>query len=181
MFATVAVICIAIILICSVVISLLTVKTTSVTATADFHYLVQANGRQFDLVPADVLRIERTSAKKSFTGQPIEILKVYTTKGFIYASPNDDAYQGVSKLANSVDFYGLQTWTKSDTSWEDIRSKAYAIGTPTEYRAILFAVLGVQNIACLATGFALIALIFPLRSESQEDTTPVVKRLEQLA
>lgn len=177
------VVCLAVTLLSSVVVSMLTVKVTSVTATEDFHYVVKVNNLEFDLVPGDVLRIERTPAKKALTGQEIEILKVFTTKGFIYATPDDSFYDGTRKLAGAADWESRLTWMKqpSETTLKEVRKKSYSIGTPTDNQVVLFVFLGMQNLALLIAGFTLVFLIFPLRRDKEGEGAPVVTRVEQPA
>jgi len=175
------VVCLAVTLLSSVVLSMLTVKADLVTAAKDFHYVVKVENQEFNLVPEDVLRIVRTPAKKAFTGQEIEILKVYTSKGFIYATPDDLFYDGTKKLAGAVDFYSLLEWNKKGISTDDVKQRAYAIGTQKEKQNLVFIALGLQNMALFAASFALVILVFPLRFEKESDSARVVTRVEQPA
>jgi hypothetical protein len=178
--------CALIVLICSGTLHFLNVKVTSIAAREDFHYIVKVQEKTFDLVPGDVLRIERTPAKKAITGEEIEILKIYTTHGFIYARPENSYYEGARKLANSADWESLPIFTKNkgfadEVKLDQIRGVSYAIGTPVKYQAILFAVLGLQNLTMFTAGAGILLLIFPLRLEKDEEATPVASRVEQPA
>lgn len=169
-------------LLCSTIIALLTVKVTNITASNEFKYAVQANGKVFDLVPYDILRIDRTPARRGITGQQVVIIKIYTSKGFIYAVPDDEFYYTACKLANAVDVTGAQTYTQKGVTWDEVQQHAYAIGTPDSVRPILFTLRGIQNLFLLISGISVFTLIFPIRPEQQEEeSSPVVTRMEQPA
>ncbi len=177
-------------LLCSVAISMLTVKVSAITAPDNVDFLVKSNNQVFDLVPGDVLRIERTSVKKAFAGQDTEILKIYTTQGFIYAVPDDSYYAAVQQLAvaalrlnGALDQAGAQVWMKNndEKTLDAVRQKAYAVGTQEDRRPVLFAVLGLQNLLLVASGLATLLLIFPLRLDKDAERAPVPTRVEQPA
>ena len=167
-------------LLCSVGISFLTVDVTSITATEDFHYTVKANDKEIKLVPGDVLRVERTQAKTMF-GKNIEIIKVYTTQGFVFALPDNEYYIGVKQLAGSADFFSEATWMKDDIDLSDVRKTAYAMGTSTAHQGLVFGLLGLQNLTLIAAGVSLLLLIFPVRLEKEAESPATVARVEQLA
>ncbi len=177
-------------LVCSVGISILTVKVSAMTAQDNADFLVKANHQVFDVVPGDVLRIERTPVQKAFTGQDSEILKIYTTQGFIYAVPDDPYYAETQQLANAalrlngdLDQAGSQVWMKqgNETTLDSLKQKGYAIGTQENKRPLLFALLGLQNFLLVGAGLGMLLLVFPFRMEKDAERSPVTTRVKQLA
>ncbi|MDA8441854.1 MAG: hypothetical protein M0Z55_05710 [Peptococcaceae bacterium] len=168
-------------LLCSVVIAGLTVNVANITASNDFHYVVQANGKSYNLVPSDILRVDRSSTKQGFAGQQIDMLKIYTTHGFIFASTKDSYYQAALKMVNSVDFYGLQTYVQPGVTLDEVQDESYAIGTSVTARSVVFALIGIQNLIVVAVAFTLLILIFPLRPEKEQESARVISRMEQPA
>ena len=125
----------------------------------------------------DILRIERTYTKAAITGAPVELDKIYTTRGFIYISSLDPFYKMGNQLINSVDFEGKPIWiyngSSSDVSFaqkqkanlEVVQPFSYAIGTSSKLISIVFSILSLQYLSLAIGGLALMVLIFPLRLE----------------
>lgn len=166
---------------CAGLINLLTSKVDSVIVNADLHFVVSANEKQYSLQSDDILRVERTVAKQGFTGQDVELLKVYTTEGFIYAVPTDSFYPEVQEIADALDKNGSPAYMPDDVNLNQVQEKAYAIGTPKQDRIVLFLCLAVQNLAIFAAGVTMLLLIFPLRGENENDTPSVLSHMEQPA
>lgn len=143
-------------------------------------YTVITDNGPINVSQDDILRIERTYTKVAITGTPVELVRIYTSKGFIYISSLDPFYKTGHQLINSVDFEGKPVWirsnrseaTESEQSWRQllntnmktIQPFRYAIGTPSKLAVLVFSVLSLQYLALTIGGIALVILIFPLRS-----------------
>lgn len=126
-------------------------------------YTIVTEKGNINIQPENVLRIERTYTKASLTGAPVEIDKIYTDKGFIYLSSADSYAEIGRELMNSVDYYGLPTWERTNTDWQTVRPYSYSMGIPQIQIPLLFFLLSLQYAALSLGGIALIVLIFPLR------------------
>jgi len=140
----------------------------------------------------DILRIERTYTKAAITGIPVELDRIFTTKGFIYISSLDPFYKTGHQLINSVDFQGNSVWVRASNSettgsektqiqlqnsnLRTIQPLSYAIGTPSKLTSLVFSILFIQNLALAVGGIALLILIFPLRLETPTPTRPFVQQ-----
>lgn len=162
--------CIALTLISLIAVRALAVKAINVEAVDRGLYTVITQKGAVNVNSDDVLRIERTYTKAAVTGIPVEIDKIYTTKGFIYSSSTDYYYENTRQLINSVDFYGLAIWERENTTWQSVQPFAYAIGTPKAQIQLVFFLLSLQYYLLSIGGIALVILIFPLPwKEMKED------------
>jgi hypothetical protein len=141
----------------------LDVKVLNIELVDRELYTVVTEKGNVNIHPADILRIERTYTKAPLTGATIELDKIYTEKGFIYLSSADSFAELGRKLMNSVDFFGLPTWERTNTNWETVKPYSYSIGTPSKQIPLIFLLLSLQYIALSLGGFALTVLIFPIR------------------
>lgn len=156
----------------------LDVKITNIELIDRGLYSIITDNGPVNIGQDDILRIERTYAKAAITGSPVELDKIYTTKGFIYISSLDPFYKMGNQLINSVDFEGKPVWIHNSTGSEvslDQRQRAnlelvqpfsYAIGTSTKVASVVFSILSLQYLSLALGGLALMILIFPLRFET---------------
>ena len=138
----------------------------------------------------DILRIERTYTKSAITGMPVELDKIFTTKGFIYFSSLDPFYNAGHQLINSVDSVGSLVWIRSDNSettgveeiqlqnanLKSVQPLNYAIGTPSKRTPIVSSILFIQYFALAIGGITLFILIFPLRLGTPSPSHPFVQQ-----
>ena len=162
-------------------IRLLDVKVTNIELVDNDLYTIVTDKGPVNINNNEILRIERTYAKAAITGAPVEMDRIFTSKGFIYFSTLDPFYQIGHQLINSVDFVGKSVWVNPKTSdttqteWTStqrqnanlklIQPLNYAIGTPSNLIAIIFFAVSLQYFALALGGTALFILIFPLRLE----------------
>lgn len=173
--------CIGFTVLSAIGIRVLEVNVTNVEAVDRGLYTVITQKGPVNVESNDVLRIERTYSKAAVTGVPVEIDKIYTTKGFIYASSTDTYYANTRQLINSVDFYGLAKWEREDSTWQSVQPYAYSIGTPKLWIPWLFFLLSFQYYMLSIGGIALAILIFPLpwKEVKQEKQGNSEKRLNK--
>jgi hypothetical protein len=180
-FITGAIILISILVIILSVVSIrfLDVNVSNIELVDRGLYTVITDNGPINVSQDDILRIERTYTKAAITGTPVELDRIYTTKGFIYISSLDPFYKIGHQLINSVDYEGKPIWirsnkseaTESVQSWNlllntnlrTVQPFSYAMGTPTNLVALVFAILSLQYLALAIGGIALAILIFPLR------------------
>lgn len=157
----------------------LDVKVSNIELVDRGLYTIITDNGPINVSEEDILRIERTYTKAAITGTPVELDKIFTTKGFIYISSLDPFYKAGNQLINSVDYEGKPVWIHSNNTGSDVtleqRQKAnlklvkpfsYAIGTSSNLTIVIFSVLSLQYFALSMGGFALLVLIFPLRLKS---------------
>ncbi|MBC2725380.1 hypothetical protein [Desulfosporosinus sp.] len=157
---------------------LLKVHVTNIELIDRHLYSIITDNGPVNIGQEDILRIERTYTKAAITGSPVELDKIYTTKGFIYISSIDPFYEMGSQLINSVDLERKPVWihnsTGSNSSLEN-RQKAnlelvqpfsYSIGTSAKLVPLTFSILSLQSLSLAIGGLALIILIFPLRLDT---------------
>lgn len=146
---------------------ILDVKVQNVELVDQGLYTIITDKGTTNIVPDDVLRIERTYTKAAITGVPVELDKIYTKKGFIYVSSLDPFAKTAHQLINSVDYYGQQIWSKANyTEYKTVQPYNYAIGTPANKIGILFFLLSLQYIVLSVGGITLLTLIFPVTLKS---------------
>ncbi|MHB1651980.1 MAG: hypothetical protein ACYCVD_05800 [Desulfitobacteriaceae bacterium] len=162
---TIILACLMILILTVGVVNLLDVKVLNIEQVDHGLYTVITSKGLINVLPEDILRIERTYVKATVTGRPVELDKIYTNKGFIYISSLDSfAYLG-KQLINSVDYEGKPIWERGNTTEETVQPYAFAIGTPLSQVPIVFLGLTLQYLALSIGGVALAVLIFPLRWE----------------
>lgn len=158
----------------------LNVKVTNIELIDRGLYSIITDNGPVNIGKEDILRIERTYTKAAMTGAPVELDKIYTTKGFIYLSSLDPFYQTGKNLINSVDFEGKSLWihtytsSNTETTLEQRESAnlklvqpfSYAIGTSPKIVSVIFSILSLQYLSLAIGGLALMVLIFPLRLET---------------
>ncbi|WP_042338602.1 hypothetical protein [Desulfosporosinus youngiae] len=166
------------ILISMVGVRLLDVKVINIELIDRGLYSIITNKGPVNVGKDDILRIERTYTKAAITGAPVELYKVYTTKGFIYMSSLDPFSKTGKQLINSVDTEEKEVWisniTGSDASLEQrlksnlelVQPFSYAIGTSSKLTSLVFSILSLQYLSLAVGGLALMILIFPLRFET---------------
>lgn len=154
------------------------VKVTNIELIDRGLYSIITDKGPVNISKDDILRIERTYTKAAITGSPVELDKIYTTKGFIYISSLDPFYKMGNQLINSVDFDGKPVWinnvTGSDvsldqkqrTNLELVQPFGYAIGTSSKLVSVVFSILSLQYLSLAIGGLALMILIFPLRLDT---------------
>jgi hypothetical protein len=168
-----------IILLSMVTIRFLDVKVTNIDLVDNNLYTIVTDNGPVNVDSNDILRIERTYAKAAITGAPVEMDRIFTTKGFIYFSSLDSFYKTGHQLINSVDFVGKSVWINlknsdaTQTDWTQnqlqnanlrlIQPYNYAIGTPSNLISVVSFVIFLQYLALAVGGTALFILIFPLR------------------
>lgn len=162
--------CLALIILSMIGVRVLDVGVINVEVVDNGLYTVITQNGPVNIGPNDILRIERTYTKAAITGAPVELDKIYTTRGFIYASSADSFDGNTRKLINSVDFYGLPTWQRENTTWQSVQPYAYAIGTATPRIPWLFSLLSLQYYVLSIGGITLAFLIFPFHWKYKEET-----------
>ena len=160
--------CIGLTILTSIGVNYLDVKVLNIELIDRQLYSVITEKGNINIHPDDVLRIERSYTKEPFTGEPIELDKIYTDKGFIYLSSQAHYADTGRKLMNSVDYYGLPLWERSDIDWEHLKKYSYSIGTPINQVPIIFFLISLQYAALTIGGIALAVLIFPLRLDEED-------------
>lgn len=169
----------------------LDVKVTNIELIDRGLYTIITDYGPVNITGDDILRIERTYTKANITGTPVELDRIYTTKGFIYISSLDPFYTIGHQLINSVDFEGKPVWIRSNINQatESVKTStqllndnlravqpfSYAIGTPSKLSAIVFSVISLQYFALAIGGMALMILIFPLRLETPMPVRPLMQ------
>jgi hypothetical protein len=113
--------------------------------------------------PSNILRIERTFTKAAITGVPVELDKIYTEKGFIYFSSLNPFAEAGQAIINSVDFYGVATWSRPNTTLHTIQPYSFAIGTPKSHVSLIFVLIFIQYLSLIIGAITLFILIAPLR------------------
>lgn len=172
-------ICIVVIILSSVSIWFFDVKVSNIELVDRGLYTVITDKGPINVGQDDILRIERSYTKAAITGTPVELAKIYTTKGFIYFSSLDSFAKTGQQLINSVDNTGKPVWilsnkseaTESEQSWSElvngnqrtVQPFSYAIGTPSKLASLVSFVLSLQYLALAIGGLALLILIFPIR------------------
>lgn len=170
------------------------VKVTNIELIDRGLYSIITDNGPVNIGKDDILRIERTYTKAAITGTPVELDKIYTTKGFIYISSLDSFYKTGNQLINSVDFEGKPVWIhsyNSSTGSNDtlaqqhkaniklVQPFSYAIGTSSKLTSVVFSILSFQYFSLAIGGLALMILIFPLRLEpSLSAQSHILKDLE---
>ena len=184
-------ICIIVIILTVVSIRFLDVKVSNIELIDRGLYTVITDKGPINVSEDDVLRIERSYTKVAISGTPVEIDRIYTTKGFVYISSLDSFYKIGHQLINSVDFVGKPVWirsdkseaTESEQSWNQlvninlktVQSFNYAIGTPSKLASLIYSVLSLQYLALAIGGMALAILIFPLKLVTPMPTQPFLQ------
>ncbi|MDR3270822.1 MAG: hypothetical protein LBT32_04850 [Peptococcaceae bacterium] len=131
-------------------------------------YVVVTEKETVRIKSTDVLRIERSYAKTVFTGNPIEMDKIYTQKGFIYLSSADTFAETGRQLIDAVDTdpTGETVWIPPKMTLDEnaqlARSLDYAIGTPKHYIPLIHLFIQIQVFIFFILILALFFLIFPL-------------------
>ena len=168
-----------VILLSMVGIRFLDVRVSNIELIGSGLYTITTDYGPINVSQDDIIRIERTYPKAAITGAVVEQDKVFTTKGFIFISKLDPFFKTGQQLINSVDFKGIPVWIPTNDSEETgsvetqmqsqnanlraVQPFSYAIGTPSKFTPIVFAVLFIQYLALAIGGIALLILIFPLR------------------
>lgn len=176
-------------------IRLLDVRVSNIKLIDSGLYTVITDNGPINVSQNDILRIERTYTKVAVTGTPVELDKIYTTKGFIYISSSDPFYEIGRQLINSVDSEGQPVWIRSNTSkaaeseqrWNQlvntnlrtVQPFSYAIGTPSKVASLVFAVLSLQYLALAIGGMSLAILIFPLRVVTPLPAQPFMQEKQE--
>ncbi len=163
-----------VILISMLSIRFLDVKVSNIELVDRGLYTVITDYGPVNVSQDDIMRIERTYTKSAITGIPVELDKIFTTKGFIYFSSLDPFFNTGHQLINSVDFEGKLIWVRTidsaktqiqlqNANLKAVQPFSYAIGTPSKHTSILFSILFIQYLTLTIGGITLLILIFPLR------------------
>ncbi|WP_425801685.1 hypothetical protein ACHOLT_13810 [Desulfitobacterium sp. Sab5] len=168
--------CLALMILSIILIKVMDVRVVNVEAVDRGLYTVITQNGPVNVTSDDVLRIERTYTKAAISGSTVELDKIYTKKGFIYAASTDSFYEPTSQLINSVDFLGLATWERDNVTWQSVQPYGYAIGTPANHISFLFFLLSLQYFLLSVGGLTLAVLIFPLRWKEvvEEDEEKII-------
>ena len=140
------------------------------------YKIVTAKGT-VSVSPSNILRIERTYTKAAITGIPVELDKIYTDKGFIYFTSLNSYAEAGQAMANSVDYNGLASWLRPNTTISTVQPYAYAIGTPKSYVPVIFLLMFFQYLSLIIGAITLFVLISPIRRckdsyENNNNLTP---------
>lgn len=154
-------------LITSLGVTFLDVKIHNIELIDGDLYTIITNKGNVNIVPEDILRIERSNTRKTITGETQELGKIFTSKGFIYISSKDTYAPIGNKLMKSVDSLGLPLWERSGVDWETIKKLRYSIGIPEKHTGLILFLLELRNVALTIGCIALIVLIFPLRLDGE--------------
>src|SRR5690554_6087838 len=154
-------------LITSLGVTFLDVKINNIELIDGELYTIITNKGNVNIVPEDILRIERSNTKKAFTGETQELGKIFTNKGFIYLSSKDTYAPIGYELMKSVDSLGMPLWERSGVDWETIKNLRYSIGIPDKHTGLILFLLDLRNIALTIGCLALLVLIFPLRLDAE--------------
>ncbi len=168
-----------VILISAIGVRLLDVKVTNIEFIDRGLYSIITDDGPVNIRKDDVLRIERTYTKVALTGTPVELHKIYTTKGFIYISSLDPFYIIGNQLIETLDFEGRPIWIPtlngagSDATFNERQNANlnlvypfnFAIGTASKLTKVIFSFISLQYFALIIGGLTLIILVFPLRLE----------------
>ncbi len=160
--------CLFLTVLTSIGVNYLDVKVLNIELIDRELYTVITEKGNVNIHPDDVLRIERTYTKEAFTGESVELDKIYTDKGFVYLSSQAPYAELGQKLMNTVDYYGFSLWERSGVDWNSLTKYSYAVGTPAQQVPLLFFLLSLQYAALTIGGIALIVLVFPLRLGEEE-------------
>jgi len=180
-----------VILLSMIGIRLLDVKVSNIELIDRGLYTVITDNGPINVGSEDILRIERTYTKAAITGAPVELDRIYTTKGFIYITSLDPFYNIGHQIINSVDFDGKPVWIHSSNNQTSdsgmtqaklmndnlraVQSFSYAIGTPSKLSSLVLSVISLQDLALAIGGMALMILIFPLRFETPLPVRPFIQ------
>jgi len=174
--------CLTLTILTSIGVNYLDVKVLNIELIDRELYSIITEKGNVNIHPDDILRIERTYTKEAFTGEPVELDKIYTDKGFVFLSSQARYAESGKKLMNSVDYYGLPLWERSGVDWKSLKKYSYAVGTPAQQVPILFFLISLQYAALSIGGIALLILIFPLRLEEEdwENSSSFVQEEQEL-
>ncbi len=171
-------------------IRLLNVKVSNIELVDGDLYTVITDQGPVNINKSDILRIETTNTKASITGTPVELDKIYTTKGFVYFSSADPFYRVGEKIIQSVKNTDKPVWIPadkkpiSDATPDELQNAnlrliqpfSYAIGTPPNKIPFVFTLLTIQHLAFAFGGIALFVLVFPLRINSVKYNSPATQQ-----
>ncbi|SHN84324.1 hypothetical protein [Desulfitobacterium chlororespirans] len=160
--------CLFLTVLTSIGVNYLDVKVLNIELIDRELYTVITEKGNVNIHPDNVLRIERTYTKEAFTGEPVELDKIYTDKGFVYLSSQAPYAELGKKLMDTVDYYGLPLWERSGLDWNSLKKYSYAVGTPAQQVPLLFFLISLQYAVLTIGGIALIVLVFPLRLGEEE-------------
>ncbi|MDA8227693.1 MAG: hypothetical protein M0T74_08310 [Desulfitobacterium hafniense] len=144
-------------------INVLDVKVKNIQSVDKGSYTVITERGPVNITSDNIIRIERTYTKAAITGKPVELVKIYTEKGFLYLSSLDPFYEIARNIMNSVDYYGLSVWERPNTDLQYVKPFGYAIGTPPNHIKYIFFLLSLQYLALSIGGITLLVLIMPFR------------------
>ena len=130
--------CLFLTVLTSIGVNYLDVKVLNIELIDRELYTVITEKGNVNIHPDDVLRIERTYTKEAFTGESVELDKIYTDKGFVYLSSQAPYAELGQKLMNTVDYYGFPLWERSGVDWNSLTKYSYAVGTPPQQVPLLF-------------------------------------------
>ena len=193
---TLIIISLVVIILSMVGIRLIDVKVSNIELVdGGLYTVITAKGPE-DIDKSDILRIERTFTKASLTGAPVELDKIYTTKGFVYFTSLDPFFpigqQLIQSVDKSVDTGSQSVWIPADSvtisevapnilqnaNLKLVQPFSYAIGTPSNLIPILFTLIFTQYLALAVGGISIFILVFPLRIEMEELETAVSQEAE---
>lgn len=160
--------CLFLTVLTSIGVNYLDVKVLNIELIDRELYTIITEKGNVNIHPDNVLRIERTYTKEAFTGEPVELDKIYTDKGFVYLSSQAPYAELGKKLMDTVDYYGLPLWERSGLDWNSLKKYSYAVGTPAQQVPLLFFLISLQYAVLTIGGIALIVLVFPLRLGEEE-------------
>lgn len=180
------IICLFVVIFTMVCIKSLDVKVQNIEYVDRGLYTVITKNGDINIDKNDILRIERTYTKASLTGVPVELDRIFTTKGFIYFTSLDPFYTTGCKLINSVDALETSVWIRPENSGTDetinqqqnanlqlVQPYSYAIGTPNRLSSLILGIVALQSYALALGGLALMILVFPLRLATVSTLQPL--------
>jgi hypothetical protein len=159
---TIIFICLLVLISTIIGIHFLDVSITNIELVDQGLYNIVTSEGSVTITPSNILRIERTYTKAAITGVPVELAKIYTDKGFIYFSSLNPFAKAGQSIANSVDFYGLSSWARPNTTFQTVQPYAYAIGTPKSSIPMIFLLMFAQYLSLTIGGITLFILISPI-------------------
>ncbi|NMA69762.1 MAG: hypothetical protein GX958_10120 [Desulfitobacterium sp.] len=168
-------------LITSLGVTFLDVKINNIELIDGELYTIITDKGNVNIVPGDILRIERSNTKRTLTSEAQELGKIFTNKGFIYLSSKDKYAPIGNELMKSVDNLGLPLWERSGVDWKTIKKLRYSIGIPEQYTNLVVFLLDLRNIALTIGCIALLVLIFPLRiNDDKNEEASTANQVQEL-
>ena len=162
MSGIIVIVCLLLLSLTVIGLTLLDVHITNIELVDRDLYVVVTDHGNVYVTANDILRIERTYSRSSGSGTLIEINKIYTSSGFIYLSSLDYYFSKGQAIISSLDNPIALTWDRPNITLAMLKSKVYAIGTPSHWIPIIQLLVELQSLVLMVCAGSLLVLILPI-------------------